>query len=126
MTSEEILKIISDNFLCVRRLPFEVITYWTYKEGDEHKLGSFGDRIIHTESGKTLNVKREVVTGYGDWPKDKKWIKETRQVEKGGWYYVKEVLNTSSTIRFQRKYDEFFAPTLEEAIQLYLKSRSYE
>lgn len=123
MTQQEILQIIADNFLCVRRLPFEVISHWTYREGDENKLGGFDGRPIYTENGQILNIKREVVTCFGNWPKDKKWIKETKQVEKGGWYYVKEVKNTSSTMKFNRKHDKFFAPTLEEAIQLYLKSK---
>lgn len=123
MTQQEILQIITDNFLCVRRLPFELVTYWTYKKGDENKLGGFNNRPIYTENGQFLNIKREVIDSLGNWPKDKKWIKETKQIEKGGWWYVKEVKNTSSIVRFNRKHDKFFAPTLEEAIQLYLKSK---
>lgn len=123
MTTQEILQIIADNFLCVRRLPFEVVNFWTYKEGDENKLGGFDGRPVYTENSQIFNIKREVVTCLGNWPKDKKWIKETRKVEKGGWWYVKEVQNTGSTIRFRRDYDVFFAPTLEEAVQLYLNSK---
>jgi len=47
---------------------------------------------------------------------------QTKKVDKGGWWYVKQVQNTSSTVRFDRKYDKFFAPTLEEAIQMFLDS----
>jgi hypothetical protein len=151
MTSEEILQIIADNFLCVRRLPFQVTSYWTYREGDEKTLGGFDGRPIYLEGGKTLNATREIVIQNFDldhfknekpskyctdipekryknyiksFPQGKKLIKETKIIEKGGWWYVKEVKNTSSTVRFSREYDEFFAPTLEEAIQIYLKSKT--
>ena len=56
----------------------------------------------------------------------KKLLKEERDVEKGGWWYVKETPNTSSTVRFSREYDKFFAPTLEEAIILFLNSKEKE
>jgi hypothetical protein len=49
-------------------------------------------------------------------------LKETKISEKGGWWYVKETKNTDSTVRFSREFDKFFAPTLEEAIDLYLES----
>ena len=151
MTSEEILQIIADNFLCVRRLPFQVISHWSYKEGDEQKLGGFDGKPIYLEGGKTLNATREIIIQnfnlnhfqnikpskwntdspekkYANWiktfPQGKKLIKETKIIDKGGWWYVKEVKNTSSTVRFSREYDEFFAPTLEEAIQLYLKNKT--
>lgn len=122
MTQQEILKTITEHFLCVRRLPFEVISVYSYREGDENKLGGFNGRPIYLEKGKTLNATREIVTGYGNWPKDKKLIKETRIIEKGGWWYVKPVTDTGSTVRFNREYDKFFAPTLEEAVTLYLNS----
>lgn len=122
MTQQEILQIIADNFLCVRRLPFEVISHWCYNEGDENKLGGFEGKPVYTESGEVKNIKREVITNFGNWPKDKKFIKEIRTVDKGGWWYVKEVKNTSSLIEFNRR-DAFFAPTLEEAVQLYLNSK---
>ena len=119
MSSEEILQIIGDEFLCVRRLPHEVISVWSYREGDEERI----NKPIYLEDGSILNAKREIITGYGTWPADKKFVKETRFISKGGWYYVKRVANTWSTVRFDRKYDTFFAPTLEEAIQLYLNSK---
>lgn len=143
MTGTEILQVISDNFLCVRRLPFETITYWSYKDGDENK------KYINSD-GKPITAKREVVIQYFDlehfqrtkpskfctdspeirfsnWrkhnPNGRKLLKETKTIEKGGWWYVKPVNNTSSMVRFNREYDEFFAPTLEEAVQLFLNSK---
>ena len=54
---------------------------------------------------------------------NRKFIKETRTVDKGGWWYVKETPNTDSTIKFNRKQDKFFAPTLKKAIKLFLDSK---
>lgn len=122
MTAEEILQIIADNFLCIRRLPFEVITINNYREGDENKMGGFNGRQIYLEDGKTLNATREIITGFGGYDKDRKFIKTTKIVEKGGWYYVKSAEHTGSTIMFNRKYDTFFGPTLKDAIKLYLES----
>jgi hypothetical protein len=66
-------------------LPFEVITHRSYSEGDENKLGGFNGKPIYLEGGKTLNATREIVTGLDNWPKDKKFIKETKIIEYGGW-----------------------------------------
>jgi hypothetical protein len=142
MTSEEILKIIAENCLCVRRLPFEVVSYWTYREGDENK------KYIDSK-GNPINTKKEVViqdfdleyfqkTKPSKWetrtpeqryenfkknfPNGRKILKETKVVEKGGWYIVKQVFNTDSQVHFSFK-EDFLAPTLEGAIELFLKSR---
>lgn len=142
LTNEEILQAIADNFLCVRRLPFEVINYWSYKEGDENKKYVDAD-------GKPIEFKREVVvqnldleyfqkektTRYNtdtpeqrferwkkQFPNGRKLLKETKTVKNGGWWYVKQIKNTDSTVRFNRENDKFFAPTLGEAVQLYLES----
>jgi len=144
MTQQEILQIIADNFLCVRRLPFKVVSYWTYREGDETK-------IYVDEKGNPSKAIRSVViqdfdlehfqkTPPSKWekrspeercaaykktyPNGRKLLREERSVDKGGWWYVKVVNNTDSTVRFSREYDTFFAPTLEEAIQLFLKSKA--
>lgn len=55
----------------------------------------------------------------------RKLLKETRQVKHGGWWYVHQATHTGATIQFGNKYDpnEFFAPTLEEALQLFLDSK---
>jgi len=113
MTEQEILKTIADNFLCVRRLPFNVVIYWSYREGDENT------KCVDSE-GNPTKAKRSVVIREDG----KKLLKEERIIEKGGWWYVKPVNNTSSTVRFSREYDKFFAPTLEEAVQLYLNIKS--
>ncbi len=137
-----IVEIIQKHSLTVRCLPYKVVTCWTYKEGDENRKYVDG-------SGKPIERKREVVIQdfdlehfqktkpskfntdspekrFQNWkklnPNGKKLFKETRIVEHGGWWYVKETKNTDSTVRFSREYDEFFAPTLEEALTLYLQS----
>lgn len=142
MTNEEILKVIADNFLCVRRLPFEVITHWSYCEGDETKkyVDSKGnpskstrevvvqqldlEYFKNTKPSKwcTDSPEKRFETWKKNFPNGRKLTKETRPVEKGGWWYVKQVKNTSSTVKFDREYDEYFAPTLGEAIELYLKA----
>lgn len=143
MTPEEIINAITENFLCVRRLPFEVVSYWSYHEGDEQ-------RKYFDANGNLIESKKEVIVQHLDlehfqntptskfctdsqekrfkkwkemFPFGKKLLKETRPVKNGGWWYVKPVNNTASTINFSREYDKFFAPTLEEAIQLYLNSK---
>ena len=143
MSAEEIIQIIADNCLCVRRLPFEVISAWSYKEGDENLqyVDSSGNPIkskrevvivnydlqhfINTKTAKwdTNTPEQRYNKWIKDYPNGKKILKETKTVDKGGWWYVKVVNDTYSTVTFNRKYDKFFAPTLEEAIQLYLNSK---
>lgn len=119
MTSDEIINTIANNFLCVRRLPFEVISHFSYREGDEERV----KKPIYLEGGKILDAKRSVIFSKS-W--NRKMVREERVVEKGGWWYVKEEKHTGSTITFNRKYDKFFAPTLKQAIELYLKSKINE
>ena len=136
------LELIKKHSLTVRCLPYTVTSCWTYREGDENR------NYIGT-NGKPIEAKREVVVQdfdlqhfekikpskfctdspqkrYEKWkknfPNGRKLLMETKTVEKGGWWYVKETKSTDSTVRFNREYDKFFAPTLEEAIQLYLDS----
>lgn len=142
MTSDEIIDVIQKHSLTVRCLPHEVISYWTYKEGDENK------KCVDA-NGKPIEDKKEVVIQNHDleyfknvetskwntdtpekryenfkrvYPNGRKLLKRTKTVKNGGWWYVKETHNTDSTVRFNRKHDKFFAPTLEEAIKLYLGS----
>jgi len=142
MTPEQVLQAIADNFLCVRRLPFEVINHWSYREGDE--LIKCVDA-----NGKPIENKREVVIQDFDleyfqraesskyntdtpeqrferwkkqFPNGRKLLKETKTIKNGGWWYVKQIKNTDSTVHFSRKNDKFFAPTLGEAVKLYLES----
>lgn len=98
----EIINIIEKYSLTVRCLPHVVISYLGYREGWKLK-----DNQTIVELPKWGN---------------RKFIKEERKVDRGGWWYVKETPNTDSTVRFNRKYDKFFAPTLHEAIELYLNS----
>lgn len=143
MEALDIITIIADNFLCVRRLPFQIITYHTYKDGDENK------KYID-DNGNPIEVTKEVIVQdfdleyfkntkpdelsertpeqrFAGWklrfPNGRKLLKETRNIEIGGWWYVKEVRNIDSIVRFNRERDTYCAPTLEEAIQLYLNSK---
>lgn len=139
---DNIFDIIKRHSLTVRCLPYEVVSFWSYREGDENK-------VYVDDSGNFKKSKREIIVQdfdleyfqrtkpskwntdspekrFQNWkknfPNGRKLLKETTVVEKGGWWYVKETRNTDSTVRFSREYDKFFAPTLEEAIQLYLNS----
>ena len=138
---ENIIEIIQKHSLTVRCLPHEVVTYWGYQEGDEHKnyVNSKGEPIKRqlevVIQDYNFETYRKNLTPYSigeaekmfkkwkeKFPNGKKLLKETRKVEHGGWWYVKSTSHTDSTIRFSREHDKFFAPTLEEAIQLYLES----
>ena len=110
-TMDNIIDIIQKHSLTIRCLPHKVTSYWTYREGDENKKWVDSDGNP-SKSTKTLFIRED----------GKKLLKEERDIEHGGWWYVKETQNTDSTVRFSREYDKFFAPTLEEAIKLYLDS----
>jgi hypothetical protein len=139
---ENIIDIIHKHSLTVRCLPYETVTCWTYTEGDEN-------RKYIDSNGNPIEAKREVIIQnfdleyfqktippkwntdtpekrYENWkknfPNGRKLLKETKTVKNGGWWYVKETKNTDSKIIFNSEYDKFFAPTLEEAIKLYLDS----
>jgi len=103
MEAIDIINIIQKHSLTVRCLPHIVVSRWNYKEGDEKNL----------KENQTI----EYSTKY-----NRKVIREERKANNGGWWYVKETKNISSNVQFSREYDKFFAPTLEEAINLFLKS----
>lgn len=107
----DIIKIIKKHSLTIRCLPEITVSYVTYREGDEKR------NWVDSKGNPTKDTREVFITKEG-----KKLLKITRKIEKGGWWYVKETKHTSSTIYFNRKYDKFFAPTLEEALQLYLDS----
>jgi len=111
---ENIIDIIQKHSLTVRCLPYITVYHWTYREGDEKSI----DNPSYDGNGNIRKVKKSIVTN----AIGRKLLREEREVEKGGWWYVKETQNTDSTVRFDRKYDKFFAPTIEEALQLYLDS----
>lgn len=111
---QNIIEVIQKYSLTVRCLPYEVVTYWTYCEGDENK-------VCVDSKGEPIKIKRELAIRSDG----KKFLKESRTVEKGGWWYVKATPHTNSTVIFNKKYDKFFAPTLEEAIALFLKANCY-
>ena len=111
----DLIKIIQENSLTVRCLPHKVINHWSYIDGDEERV----KKPSYDSNGNIRNVKKTVVVD----DTGRKMVREERDVKHGGWWYVKVTPHTNSTITFSRKYDKFFAPTLEEAIQLYLESK---
>lgn len=133
------IEIIAKHSLTVRCLPHETINYWTYREGDENKkyVDSNGNPIIRQLEvviqnldleyfQKTPTTKYNIDSPekrYEQWkkrfPNGKKLLKETKTVKHGGWWYVMETKHTGATVIFN---DKFLAPTLEEALQLYLDS----
>jgi hypothetical protein len=58
---------------------------------------------------------------YNNFPNGRVFFSKTKTVAKGGWWFVKTTPHTGSRIEFDSKID-FFAPTLEEAIKLFLDS----
>lgn len=125
---QDIIKIIQENSLTVRCLPYEVVSLVSYKEGDEEK----GKQVIieHLELDyfiknnlNNTNPNKRFEQWKQKFPNGRKYVREVKQVEFGGYWYVKETKDTNSTISFNRQTDKFFAPTLQEAIQLYLNSK---
>lgn len=108
----DIIDIIQKYSLTVRCLPHVDVSYWSYREGDENK------KYVDSKGNPSKGVKTLFIREDG-----KKLLREERLVEHGGWWYVKETQNTDSTVRFDRRHDKFFAPTLEGAIKLYLDSK---
>jgi hypothetical protein len=93
-------KIIKEHSLTVRCLPYVVVSYWSYRPGET----KYKDAELVLLNGRKV------------------WREEV-EVDKGGWWYVKETKHTDGTVRFERRYDKFFAPTLKEALTLYLNSK---
>lgn len=142
MENLDIIQIIQDHSLTVRCLPHKVVSYWSYIEGYENMkhVDEKGNPIKSVKSvviqnhdleyfKKTVTSKYDIYTPEQrydrykkNFPNGRKLLKEEKEVINGGWWYVKETKNTSSTIIFSLKHDKFFAPTLKEAITLYLES----
>ena len=125
----DIVRIIKENSLTVRCLP-EVVTYKhayskDYKLKDNEKIEYWKPGLKYfSENNKYSNPQKMMDNFYTTWgKKGRPFVVGSRQVDKGGWWYVKEVGNISSMVRFDREYDKFFAPTLKEAIELYLDSK---
>lgn len=126
LTEKFIIDTIKKFSLTVRCLPFETQTMFAAKDDEVLKDGFteyfwkpddeyFKNVSINWESRKTQF--------YSRFPNGRRFFKETKKVDKGGWWYVKETKNTHSTIVFNRQNDKFFAPTLEQAIELFFKSK---
>ena len=133
---QDIIEIIQKHSLTVRCLPYETISYWSYKDEDGNKkyVYSSGMEVIvqdfdleHFQKTKppkydTDSPEMRFKNWKKNFPNGRKLLKETKTIQNGGWWYVKETKNTDSTVRFSREHDTFFAPTLEKAIDLYLNS----
>lgn len=110
---QNLTELIQEHSLVVRCLPKVVISYWSYRKGDEDRL----NETRYYGSGEPItNVAREIVTRNG-----RKFIKETKIVNTTDLWYVKEVKDTTSRVNFG--YGAFRAPTLEQAINLFLQSK---
>lgn len=140
----DIIDIIQKHSLTVRCLPHIVVSHWTYREGDENKkyIDSNGEPskarrsvviqdydLKHFQNTKptkwnTDSPEKRYENWKRNYPNGRKVLREEKDVNNGGWWYVKETPNTDSTVIFNREHDKFFAPTLEEAIKLYLESKN--
>ena len=124
-----IIDIIQKNSLTVRCLPYKVTSKLSCPKNynlQKNEVIEFWkpDLKYFSENNRWDNPQKIMDKFYSNWgEKGRPFIVKTRNVEKGGWWYVKETKDTNSTIRFNRKYDKFFASTLEEAIKLYLDSK---
>lgn len=103
MNDADLIDIIHRYSLTVRCLPYKTTHTFSYREGQKLKDNQ---RVVELPECN-----------------NKKYVREIREVDKGGWWYVIETTDTNSTVTFNRKYDKFFAPTLKEAIKLFLESK---
>ena len=101
MNDRKIIELIQKYSLTVRCLPKTVTSLWSFQGDYKFKLKNNQNIIEHN---------------------GRKYIKTVREVERAGWWYVTESKNTDSIVHFSKGYKVFFAPTLEEAIQLFLES----
>ena len=109
MTASEIIETINKYSLTIRCLPKEKVTFyrWTFKDGDEDFIGD--------------NISKKIVLSKGG----TKLIRESKKTKYGGWFIVKYTPYNSNIVTFNLKTDKFFAPTLEEAVQLFLNSKDF-
>lgn len=146
----DVVKIIEENSLTVRCLPKVVVSHWTYREGDEERIKK---PYRNSKGDVQTNIKRSIVTkrydleyfkntpqsslGKPDSPEkrlayflkhhpsgERKFLREERAVINGGWWYVKPAPHTNSSVHFDQREGTFLAPTLEEALQKYLDSKT--
>ena len=94
-------EIIEKYSLTVRCLPKTVTSLW----------GFSGKNNLRLKENQTM------VNQNG-----RQYIKTVREVTHAGWWYVTPSQHTDSIVHFGKGYKVFFAPTLEEAIQLFLES----
>lgn len=125
----DIIKIIQENSLTVRCLPHKTTSKLSCPKNyklQKNEVIEFWkpDLKYFSKNNRWTNPQKAMDKFYLNWgKKGRPFIIRTKIVEKGGWWYVKETCNTMSTVRFNRKYDTFFASTLEEALQLYLNNK---
>ena len=94
-------EIIRQHSLAVRCLPYKVVSTYTYNNDE-------------------LGPNEELIEING-----RKFIRQTKILEKGGWWIVTQVKHSLSAVEFSLKKD-FVAETLEEALTLFLNSKKDE
>lgn len=92
---DNLSQIIEEHNLSIRRLPDKVISRYDIRHFKE------GDEVVEING--------------------RKFAKRTTIPEHAGWYLVKQINNTMTTVHWSFKTD-FLAKTLEESIELFLES----
>lgn len=117
MNEKFIIDTIQKYSLTVRCLPFETVNMFTaydnevLREGCTEYFWKPDDEYFkNTKSFGHSNWEARKTQFYTKFPNGRRFFKETKTVDKGGWWYVKETKNTNSTIKFDRQHDKFFAP----------------
>ena len=105
MTAEEIIQVISDNNLVVRRLPFEVVDRWLCRKDET---------VIQKEGEKREIVFNEKTNRYN--------LVVTRTVKNGGRWLLLQCKNTLSMVQFDLERN-IVADTLEEAVKIWLSKQ---
>ena len=96
VTAEQILQIIDENNLTIRKLPKEVISKWFYDEKRPRKLKdnqTLGDFIPIDELYPNA-TKRAKERLYNDFPRGRRMVTEISYPEHGGWYICKQIKDT--------------------------------
>jgi len=128
LTPQNILDIIQKYSLVVRCLPLEIKKTW-YPKTDETLNEDFvesywtpdDDYFKKVHSVGWLARKNQF---YEKFPNGRRIFSQIKPVENiGGWWIVKQVEDTGNNVVFSKEHD-FLAPTLAEAIEMFLKKNN--
>lgn len=104
----DVLSIIQDHSLCVRCIPKTVVSVWRVLPKNLEQQMKINQGVSATKSA-TFDEKSNM------------WIvREEKTPYNAGMWYVQPERHNNATVIFGKK--SFIAPTIEEAIQLYLNS----